>query len=188
MKLILASQSPYRKYAMDLLGLDYEIVPSTIDEKSIRDKNPRTLAEKLSEAKALSVAEKYDDAIIIASDALVSVNGSIFEKPGDKHEAFEMLSNLSNNRFEFVTGLAVLNTLTREKSTTVRSCEIKFRPLSDGEIHKYIATYPVLNCAGAFEHHGLLFFSESISGSYNFRTAIPVPELTLFLRRQGIPI
>lgn len=188
MKLILASQSPYRQYAMDLLGIDYEIVPSTIDEKSIRDENPKKLVEKLSVAKALSVAEKHKDAIIIASDAVVSSNGRVFEKPRDEDEAFEMLKNLSNNTFEFITGLAVFNVSTDEKLTAVRSCEIKFRSLTDDEINKYIAEYPVLGCAGAFEHHGLLFFSEYIRGSYNFRTAIPIAELVQFLRRQGIEV
>jgi septum formation protein len=187
-RLILASHSPYRKYAMDLLGLDYEIVPSDIDERSIRDENPRILVEKLSEAKALSVAEKYNNAIIVASDAVVWANGEIYEKPADKDDAFEMLRSLSDNQFEFVTGLAVHNTFTGRKLTTAKSCEIRFRSITDEEIHRYIAHYPVLNCAGAFEHHGLLFFSEFIRGSYNFRTAIPVAELTLFLRDQGIPI
>jgi len=188
MRLILASHSPYRRYAMDLLGLDYEVIPSDFDEKSIRNDDPRIMVEKISEAKVLSVAEKHKDAIIIASDAVVYSNRKIYEKPEDKHEAFEMLNNLSNNKFEFLTGLVVYNALTKDKLATVQSCEIKFRSLLDEEINKYIADYPVLNCAGAFEHHGLLFFAEYLKGSYNFRTAIPVAQLILFLREQGIQI
>jgi septum formation protein len=188
MRLILASQSPYRKYAMDLLGLDYDIIPAHIDEKSIRHDNPQIMVKKIAEAKALSVAEEHKDALIISSDAVVSSNGKIFEKPRDKNQAFEMLSYLSNNRFEFITGLVVYNAFINEKLATVTSCEIKFRSLSDFEINKYITDYPAVNCAGAFEHHGLLFFSEYIKGSYNFRTAIPVAELVLFLRKQGVQI
>lgn len=170
------------------LGLKYEVIPSDIDEKSIRHEDPRIMVEKLSEAKALSVAEQRRDSIIIASDAVVSSKGEIFEKPRDKHQAFDMLNNMSNNTFEFITGLIVYNAITDEKLSTVRSCEVKFRPLSDYEIYEYIDKYPVLNCAGAFEHHGLLFFSEYIKGSYNFRTALPIADLILFLKKQGIKI
>lgn len=188
MRIILASQSPYRKYAMDLLGLDYEIIPSDIDEKSIRNNDPKRLVEKLSEAKALSVAKKNKDAIIVASDAVVYSDGKIFEKPLDKQRAFEMLNKLSKSECEFITGLVVYNASKNSKLSTVKSCRIKFRSLLDTEIKKYINEFPALNCAGAFEHHGLLFFSEYIKGSYNFRTAIPVSELVLFLRKQGVQI
>ncbi|MFQ5475348.1 MAG: Maf family protein [Candidatus Nanoarchaeia archaeon] len=32
MKVILASQSPFRRHALDVLGLKYETIPSNIDE------------------------------------------------------------------------------------------------------------------------------------------------------------
>lgn len=188
MRIILASQSPFRKYALDLLGLHYEVIPSEIDEKSIRDENPRIMVEKLSKAKAISVAEKHKDAIIIASDAIVNSNSKIYEKPRDKQEAFEMLNELSDNRLEFITGLIVYNSQNGKKYSTVQSCEVKFRLLLEYEIKDYIAKYPVLKCAGAFEDNGLLRFAEYVNGSYNFRTALPVNELILFLRKQGIRV
>jgi MAF protein len=187
-KIILASQSPFRKYALDLLGLDYEVMPSDIDEKSIRDDNPRMLAQKLAEAKAVSVAGKYSDAVIVASDAVVSVNGRIFEKPSNEHEAFAMLNVLSGNSFEFITGLAVHNCSYKTTRSTVQGCTLKFRSLLESEIRDYIGKNPVLQCAGAFEHDGVLRFAEEVSGSYNFRTAIPVNELVQLLREQGISV
>ena len=36
MKIVLASESPFRRRAMDMLGLAYETRPSRIDEKTIR--------------------------------------------------------------------------------------------------------------------------------------------------------
>jgi len=188
MRIILASQSPFRKYALDLLGLDYEVVPSDIDEKSIRDENPRILVQKLAEAKAISVAEKHSDAVIIASDAVVSMNGRIFEKPKNEHEAFAMLNVLSGNSFEFITGLAVHNCINKKTHSTVQGCTLKFRRLLEPEIKDYISKYPVLHCAGAFEHDGVLRFAAEVSGSYNFRTAIPVNELVLLLREQGVQV
>ena len=51
MKIVLASESPFRKRAMDLLGLPNETRPSRIDEKAIRDDDPAELTRKLAEAK-----------------------------------------------------------------------------------------------------------------------------------------
>jgi hypothetical protein len=52
MKVVLAPESQFRPRAPDLLGLAYEICPSGIDEKSIRDDDPADLERKLAEANA----------------------------------------------------------------------------------------------------------------------------------------
>ena len=57
MRIILASQSHIRKRALDLLNLEYDTIPSNIDEKAIRDPDPLQMAQKLSEAKAKAVGE-----------------------------------------------------------------------------------------------------------------------------------
>ena len=84
MRLILASESQSRKRAMDVLGLAYEIHPSAIDEKSIRDSDPRALTKKLAEAKAWKVASTVADAVVVSGDAVVTKDGRIFEKPRDR--------------------------------------------------------------------------------------------------------
>jgi predicted house-cleaning NTP pyrophosphatase (Maf/HAM1 superfamily) len=45
-----------------------------------------------------------------------------------------------------------------------------------------------LRCAGAFEGDGVLRFADSVSGSYNFITAMPVSRLAVFLREQGVEL
>ena len=64
----------------------------------------------------------------------------------------------------------------------VETSEIKFRRLADRELHDYVRRYPVLRCEGDFEGHGVLRFADSVSGNYNFITAIPVSRLAVFLR------
>ena len=58
MKIVLASESPFRKRALDLIGLPYETRPSCIDEKAIRHDDPTTLTRQLAEAKARAIAEQ----------------------------------------------------------------------------------------------------------------------------------
>jgi MAF protein len=188
MKIVLASESFFRKRAMDLLGLVYETHPSRIDEKAIRDENPVDLTRKLAEAKAWKVAGECPDAVIVSGDAVVSKNGRIYEKPRNHNEAAQFLRELSGSEFQFVTSLAVIHAQTRRMLSTVESSDIAFRELVKREIQAYIGNYAVLNYAGAFESDAVLKFAERISGSYNFVTALPVSRLIVFLRAQGVEI
>jgi septum formation protein len=188
MRLVLASESPLRKRALDLLGLAYETRPSGIDEKSIRDDHPAELTRKLAAAKAWKVAADCPDAVIVSGDAVVSKHGRIYEKPRTLEEAAEFLRELSGSEFQFVTSLAVLHAPTRKMLSTVETSNISFRPLVEGEIQSYIRRYPVLNFAGAFESDAVLLFAEHISGSYNIVTALPVSRLIVFLRSFDLTI
>jgi MAF protein len=188
MKIVLASESPFRRRALDLLGLPYETCPSRIDEKSIRDDHPAQLTLKLAEAKARKVAPDHPDALVVSGDAVVSKDRRIFEKPRSHGEAAQFLRELSGSEFRFVTSLAVLHTPTNRMLSTVESSRIEFRPLVEREIQDYISKYDVLSYAGAFESDAVLRFAESISGSYNFVTALPVSRLVVFLRAQGLDI
>jgi septum formation protein len=188
MKIVLASESQFRKRALDLLGLSYETRPSRIDEKAIRDDNPMELTRKLAEAKARKIAEQCPDAVIVSGDAVAAKAKRIFEKPRDKQEAAEFLTEFSGSRFQFITAIAVLNTTTRRMLSTVETSDIFFRPLLDREIQQYINRYDVLSYAGAFENDAVMLFADRIAGSYNLGTALPPSRLVVMLREQGVNV
>lgn len=188
MKIVLASESPFRKRSLDLIGLPYETRPSHIDEKAIRDDNPARLTRKLAEAKARKVAVECPDAVIVSGDAVAAKDGKIFEKPQTKEEAASFLREFSGSQFQFVTALAVFNTQTDRMLSAVETSEIFFRPLLDREIQQYISKYDVLSYAGAFENDAVLLFAERIAGSYNLGTALPPSRLILLLREQGVEV
>lgn len=188
MRIILASQSPFRKHALDILGLEYETIPSNIDESAIIHEDPNELAQMLSKAKALEIAKDNPDSIIISADLLDVLNGEIIGKPKDIDQAKEMLRAFSGQTFEIVTGLAVYNTKTEKMLATAEVCKVRFRKLTDFEINDYVARYPVLKCAAGFEAEGVLRFAEYIEGNYNFKTAIPINKLILFLRENGVKV
>lgn len=87
LKIVLASESPFRRRAMDMVGVPYETRAANIDEKAIRDDDPAQLTRKLAEAKAWKVAAEYPDAVIVSGDAVAAKNGKIYEKPLDLDEA-----------------------------------------------------------------------------------------------------
>lgn len=188
MRIVLASESPFRKRAMDLLGLPYETRPSQIDEKAIRDDDPAQLTRKLAEAKAQKIAGECPDAIIVSGDAVAAKGSRIFEKPRTRGEAAEFLREFSGSTFQFVTALAVLNARTRRMLSTVESLDISFRALLDHEIERYVRKYDVLSYAGAFENDAVLLFANRIAGSYNLGTALPPSRLIVLLRDQGVEV
>jgi len=188
MKVVLASESPFRKRAMDLVGIAYQTCPSAIDEKAIRHEDAAVLTRTLAEAKARKVAEKYPDAVIVSGDAVAALRGRIFEKPRDLDEAAAFLRELSDNEFQFVTALAVLHAGTQKMLSAVEVSNILFRPLLEREIQNYIRAYPVKSFAGAFEDDAVLKFADRVSGSPNIGTAMPVSRLTLMLREIGVEI
>jgi MAF protein len=188
MKIVLASESPFRKRALDLIGIPYETHPSHIDEKAIRDDDPTRLTLKLAEAKAQKIAGEYDHAIIVSGDAVAAKGKKIYEKPRSKDEAAEFLREFSGNQFQFVTSIAVLNTQTQRMISAVEVCDIFFRTLLEHEIQRYINKYDVLSYAGAFENDAVLLFADRIAGSYNLGTALPPSRLIVMLREQGVEI
>jgi septum formation protein len=170
---------------MDMLGVEYEVRPSNIDEKAIRERDPAELTRKLAEAKAWKIVSECPDAIVVSGDVVAAKDGRIFEKPRDLEEAAGFLRELSGSTFQFVTSLAVIHGPRRKMLSTVEASNISFRPLVEREIQEYMRKYDVVRFAGAFESDAVLKFAERISGSYNFVTALPVSRLIVFLRELG---
>ena len=173
---------------MDVLGLVYEVCPSRIDEKAIRESDPERLVAALSEAKAKKVAETVHDAIIVAGDAVVAKAARIYEKPADTAEASRFLKEFSAQSVAFVTGVSVMNSATGKLTTAVHRSEIVFRALSDFEIADYVRRYDVTKFAGAFDGDGVIRFADHVRGSYNFATGVALNDLIALLRNHGIEI
>ncbi|PIR56986.1 MAG: septum formation inhibitor Maf, partial [Parcubacteria group bacterium CG10_big_fil_rev_8_21_14_0_10_41_35] len=121
MKIILGSQSKQRQQILKDMGYDFEIISPDVDEKSVRDKDPRQLVLKVARLKSDAVAKKADDdSIIIASDSIVLVNGEIREKAKDKEQAYKWLEELSNGVSQtVVTSLVITNTKTGQRQEGV---------------------------------------------------------------------
>ena len=188
LKIVLASESPFRRRAMDMVGVRYETRPASIDEKAIRHDDPEQLTRELAEAKAWKVAGECPDAVIVSGDAVAAKDGRIYEKPRDLNEAAQFLREFSGNEFQFVTSLAVLHVPKRNLLSAVETSNIRFRPLLEREIQDYIQKYAVLNYAGAFESDAVLKFAEKVSGAVNIGTALPVSRLVTMLREQGVEV
>lgn len=187
MNIVLASRSKFRRQALDLLDLNYEVIPNEVDEKSIRDSDPKVLARKLAEAKANDVGNNQKgNYLVVAGDLFIVFQNSIYEKPETEEEAIEMLSTFSGNQLEIISGVSVNNTKTNYLESGLGQTKITFRDISKEEIEKYVSEYPVLELAGAFEKEGVMRFSREVHGDLSFLTGMPLNKLIQLLEENGL--
>ena len=127
------------------------------------------------------------DAVVIAADTVVELDGELLGKPGTPERAEEMLSRLSGRAHRVWTGVCVRQ---GETSLSRSECtQVHFRPLSPEEIRAYIATGEPLDKAGAYGYQGLAsLFVERIEGDFFNVMGLPVCALGLMLRRFGVEL
>lgn len=153
-KLILASKSPRRRELLTEMGLTFEILTRDTDESCPASVHPRRAAELLSERKARAVAEiAPKNAIILASDTIVEVDGVAFGKPTDKEDAARMLSVLSGRHHNVHTGVCLM--YGDQVLTGVDTTDVCFHALDCADIDWYISTGEPMDKAGAYGIQGL---------------------------------
>ena len=188
MDIILASQSPRRKELMGQIGLKFKVISPNVDEHMEGNPSPAQLVEELSLRKARAVERQADgEALIVAADTVVALEGTVLGKPEDEREAFAMLSALSGNRHYVYTGVTVLRdgrAVTQHEVTTVT-----FRELEPDEISSYIATGEPMDKAGAYGIQGLgALLVSGIEGDYFNVMGLPVYRLGRILAGFGIDL
>jgi len=149
MNIILASSSKNRQAVLKMVGIDFEIIPSNVDESLVKEVNPVKRAEQIAFLKAQKVAEN-NQGLIISADTFTFRRRKILEKPQSLKEAEKMLRWLSGKAVYNVTALCVINTQTKEVFKNSTLTRVWFRKLSRGEIKDCVATEPVLTWAAAY--------------------------------------
>ena len=185
-RLILASESPRRCELLKQMGLPFEVIPSRIQEDVIRGETPEEHVLRLCGEKALEVGKQYRDRWVTAADTIVTIEGAILGKPGDRDEAMEMLGRLSGKEHRVLTGFSVCHL---EKGLEERSAvetAVTMKLLSEEEMRWYVETGEPFDKAGAYAIQGIgSCMIESIRGSYTNVVGLPLCELLRVLIRLG---
>jgi septum formation protein len=180
MKLILGSQSKWRKDILERMGYEFDVMISGIDEKAIRLDDPKKLALALANAKADEILPKIQgDAILITSDQVEFCNGEIREKPKDANQAKEFLHSYNKYPVEAITGVVVVNTVNKKRKEGIDVVKVYFNPLSEEKIEELVSDGCVLTGAGGFLINHPLFkgLIKEISGERDSVAGLP-PKLT----------
>jgi septum formation protein len=186
-KLILASKSPRRKYLLEQAGIEFDVIHSHFDESSIPLREPNLYVQDLSLAKAGEVARQYPDRWIIAADTIVIIDGQVLGKPKGKKAACRMLSQLSGQTHQVLTGYTICNVRLNKNTTDSIRTDVTFKHLTPNEIEWYIHTDEPFDKAGAYAIQGLgTFLVKTINGSYTNVVGLPVCEVVEILIREGV--
>ncbi len=183
MQLILASQSPRRRELLGLFGIPFVIRAADIDETMDASRPAAEEVARVSRCKALATLREADD-VVIAADTIVVCQGKVLGKPKTEAEAGEMLSLLSGRDHQVMTGVTVLRGDTETVFTEIT--DLHFKILSQGEIHRYVATGEPMDKAGSYGiQGGAALFCERIVGDYYNVVGLPVCKLGEVLRKMA---
>lgn len=188
MKLILASNSKWRKKIINDAGLKCETMVSAVDE-NIKFETPEEYVVTLSKMKAEAVASKVDEGIIIAADTIGYMDNEKFEKPKDREEAFRNLKKLSGRVNYAVTGVTIFDKYKNKKVSFSDTAAVHFKEMTDEEINWYIDHEKgVYECAGySIETCGALYI-DKIDGNYSNIVGLPISRIYDEIKKMGYTI
>jgi septum formation protein len=112
-EIILASKSKVRKDILSTNGIHCRVVPSNIDEDSIKisltkDKaSPEIISKNLAELKANKVSAKFPNELVIGADSVIDLNGKVISKPNNRNEALEILKSLNGKKHHLISSVCI---------------------------------------------------------------------------------
>lgn len=180
--LILASSSPRRQYLMREAGFQFEVRIPDIDESFPPEMPVTEVPKYLAEKKARVFETQLQDEIVVTSDTVVMLNNKILNKPLDRTEAIDMLSQLSGHTHTVITAVCLLS---REKVDCFDDrTDVTFKKLTLEEIEFYVDNYKPFDKAGAYgaqDWIGLVAI-QKINGSYFTVMGMPMHLVYLHLK------
>ncbi|MGI0116565.1 Maf family protein [Zooshikella sp. RANM57] len=186
--IILASSSRYRQQLLQRLNIPFSACSPEVDEHPEEGESASQLAYRLATAKAYALSPQHPEALIIGSDQVAALDELILTKPLNKATAFSQLKQCQSRQVTFFTGLCVLDSNHQQHKTIVEPVVVKFRELTDQEIHDYIEQEQPLDCAGSFKCEGLgiALFEYINSQDPNTLIGLPLIQLVSLLKEFGI--
>lgn len=183
-ELILGSGSPRRSELLKALGFNFSVVVKPVEESFDATLPPAKIAESLALKKGEAFsAKEFDDKIVLTADTIVVHHKSILNKPANYTQAFEMLTQLSGNKHQVITGVCIQTKNIKKVFSSVTTVE--FEMFSDDEIKYYIENFKPFDKAGSYGiqewigHVGV----KSINGCYNNVIGLPTSKVYRVLKQ-----
>lgn len=152
---ILASTSRYRRELLARLLLPFDVHAPEVDETPLPGESPSALAERLALEKAVAVARRFPEAVVIGSDQVADLAGEPLGKPGDHARATAQLRRMRGQTLVFQTAVAVVCQSTGFSQRELAPVRVVFRNFSDAAIERYLLAEQPYDCAGSAKSEGL---------------------------------
>jgi septum formation protein len=181
--LLLASKSPRRHDLLRKAGIAFEIEAARSEELTGGHWTARELCLINAERKALEVASKFPERIVLGADTVVSLERQIFGKPASLREAQAMLERLCGRIHEVLTGVCLVRKSDRKLCRFVESTRVKFRSRQVVDLEGYLQSIDPLDKAGGYaaqEDNGRVI--ECIEGSMTNVIGLPIERVLAALK------
>lgn len=198
-RIYLASQSPRRRELLKQIGVNFELLllrsdpyrKMDVDEAPYSGESPEEYVQRVCRTKAEAgyaalMQRNLPPFPVLAADTTVALDGKVFGKPDNPGHAAEMLRLLSGCEHQVLSAVAVA--MEEHIETALSVSTVRFAPLGEDRIQRYLLTREYMDKAGAYAIQGHAgAFVEHISGSYSGVMGLPLFETVQLLRHFDYP-
>lgn len=183
---VLASASVARRKLLQMAGIEPIICTSNFDESQIQLDDTADLVNTLAKCKAETVADRFEDALILGCDSVLELNGEVYGKPESPTEAIARWQNMRGKQGHLYTGHILIDRRQNQSLIRCAITKVYFAQISDQTIVDYVQSGEPLKCAGSFalEGRGGLFV-EKIEGCHSNIIGLSLPLLRQMLDELG---
>lgn len=188
-QLLLASTSAYRRELLDRLRVPFGVVAPGIDESPHGGETPEATALRLAEDKARAAGATHPGAVIIGSDQVAVLDGTILGKPGTHEAALAQLLACRRRSVVFHTAVCVLGVGGAVEVVNVPTT-VHYRDYSQTQAQRYLEREQPYDCAGSakIEGLGIVLVERVESTDPTALIGLPLIALVGMLQRAGIPV
>ena len=189
-KIILASKSKVRKEILDANNINCEVVPSNVDEDSVKislnneKASPEIISKNLAELKANKVSLKYINELVLGADSVIDLDGKIISKPVNRKEAFDIIKSLNGKSHHLISSVCISKGGNMVWNYTDKAT-LTMKNFTDTELKTYLSkisdealyAYNVYQIEG----EGRKLFSD-IKGDENTIMGLPIDKIKDYLK------
>lgn len=199
-RIYLASRSPRRRELLRQIDVRFDMLlfrqeeraDDDVDETPLPGEDVERYVARLARMKAeAGVRRLFMRQLVrrpvLGADTTLEVDGEIIGKPTSPADACATLARLSGRSHRVLTAVALADEMRCEYLTSIS--EVRFRELSEAEIHAYVASGEPMDKAGAYGIQGrAAVFVEDIRGSHSGIMGLPLFETASLLQQFGLPV
>jgi len=188
--IILASKSKVRKKILETSGIFCDVVPSNVDEDSVKETllkenaSPEIISKNLAELKANKISTKFVDKLVIGADSVIDLNEKIISKPANRKEAIEILKSLNGKSHYLISSVCISKGGNMIWNYTDKAM-LTMKSFSDNELELYLSKIPdeALYAYNVYqiEGEGRKLFSD-IKGDENTIMGLPIDKIKDYLK------
>jgi septum formation protein len=190
--LLLASTSRVRRSLLEAAGIPVEVIPPGVNEREIETElgpgvSSPELACRLAEAKAVAVARRHPDRVVVGADQVVECDGESLGKPGTPEAARRQIGKLAGRSHLLRSAVAVVAN-GRLHGVRAETARLTMRALDGAAIARYVelAGEAATRSAGGYEIEALgIHLFSTVDGEHSVILGLPLLSTLAMLRELG---